>query len=588
MKKVVKKGLRSGLQASKKLANSNKYSKKMAQKLKKATLAAIGTGGAQEVYNVSSFYPSIQDYYYQTKDFNEKKDPLISILLPTYNTPENYLRECIESIIVQSYFKWELCIADDNSPDKNVIKIIKEYQKKDKRIKLVERKTNGHISEATNSALKIATGEFVALMDHDDVLWPNALYEMVAVIRVNKKVDFIYTDEDKLDGTGKVHSYPFLKPDFSPEFLESCNYITHFSCIRTKVMKDVGGFRKGYEGAQDWDLFIRIAEVTQNIVHIPKILYSWRVHEASTASDTDAKPYVYEAQKKLLADHAERLNKEYKIGLGAIETGIIPQHRTIKYPIKTDDTLSVVLFHSDIERTRRFIRSLAATAAGAPYEILCVHDKTISPTIEGELRELNPQVSLRFLRVKDKKQTNTYLSAAKKAKGNYLLFANDNLEIISESWAKIFMGDAQLKHTGFVGPVLLNTDKATIMSAGLGLGYGEHGYLDMLQGMPFNDPHYTRGLYAKSRRNVSSVSSALFAIEKKRFLSFIEQGSSQFNIISTSLSMLEKEYRHIYTPYIQAVVHGRLPRIESNKLITEDRYLNPNFNHTNQNMEVRA
>jgi glycosyltransferase involved in cell wall biosynthesis len=216
---------------------------------------------------LNSFFPTIHDYYRQQHDATLQEGPLISILLPTYNTPEAYLRECIESIIIQSYPRWELCIADDNSKDKQVVRIIKEYQEQDDRIKLIERPVNGHISEATNSALTLASGEFVGLMDHDDTLWPNALYEIVCVIHENKTVDFIYSDEDKIDSTGKLHSYPFLKPDFSPEFLESCNYITHFSCIRRTVMESAGGFRKGYEGAQDWDLFIRITE--KNRCHCP-------------------------------------------------------------------------------------------------------------------------------------------------------------------------------------------------------------------------------------------------------------------------------------------------------------------------------
>lgn len=189
-------------------AKSNQTTRRFLKSVKKKIIDRIDfERSQQEIYNVANFYPTIQEYVSQ-QHADLKNSPLISILLPTYNTPIQYLRECIDSILIQSYGNWELCIADDNSPDRKVVEVIKEYQHKDKRIKLVERKKNGHISESTNSALRIASGEFVALMDHDDVLWPNALYEMVKVINKSPDVDLIYTDEDKIDGGGAVQQIP--------------------------------------------------------------------------------------------------------------------------------------------------------------------------------------------------------------------------------------------------------------------------------------------------------------------------------------------------------------------------------------------
>ena len=524
----------------KKIVNSNKYTKKIARKAKDQVISYVHNATQRELYNLDSFYPTIEQYYAQQHDI-KTSDPLISILLPTYNTPEEYLRECIESIIVQSYPNWELCIADDNSSDKSVVRIINEYIKQDSRIKLVKRPKNGHISKATNSALEIARGEFVSLMDHDDVLWPNALYETVLVIRNSPKVDLTYSDEDKIDGTGKIHSYPFLKPDFSPEFLESCNYITHFSTIRRELMNEIGGFRAGYEGAQDWDLFIRIGEKTNQIIHIPKILYSWRIHENSTASDTDAKPYVYEAQLKLLEDHVQRQGKT-----GDIVTGIIKQHRTIKYAPQTGSSLSIVINIDDADQVKKVVDVISDSKAGADYEIVDKNSIT----------------------------------------GSSVMIINEEVLSLSDDWARLALADTQIEKVGIVYPVLLAEDSVTIRSAGAGVGYGISGILNMLEDMPLQDDHYTRGLYAKSRRNVSAGANSVYSVSK----AFYEQYfSKSVNSVDVAIQSLEEGYRHVYTPYIQ-VTTSSTPVYENGAAYAgyTDTYLNENFAKSNGRMEVKA
>lgn len=555
--------LKASFRLVKKVVNSNKYSKKVARKAKGVVFRYVQNASQRELYNLSSYYPTIGEYYSQQKDV-QPTDPLISILLPTYNTPETFLRECIESILVQSYPNWELCIADDNSSDKLVIKIIKEYMKKDKRIKLVERPQNGHISKATNSALEIAKGEFVSLMDHDDVLWPNALYETVLAIRKNQKVDLIYSDEDKIDGTGKTHSYPFLKPNFSPEFLESCNYITHFSTIRKKLMNEIDGFRAGYEGAQDWDLFIRIGERTDQIVHLPKILYSWRIHEASTASDTDAKPYVYEAQRKLLEDHIKRQGK-----LGKVTTGIIRQHRTIRYKIQKDSLLSVIINIKDADKITKTIDAINNSSAGASFEVIFTH-------ANQPLNDITAAVDVKIIKHNVKFED---------ISGSSVLVINNEVLSLSDDWALLALADTQIKGVAIVYPVLLKEDGATIRSAGLGIGYGPSGIINMLENMPLQDDHYTRGLYAKSRRNVSAGSNSVYAVKKELYFTAFNDGRDG---VDAAVDSLSKGYRHVYTPYIQASV-SNTSVYESDKYTNHiDSYLNQNFNKTNGRMEVKA
>lgn len=581
MKRMAKSALVRSLKLAKKAANSNPHTKRAAQKTRHTILRVLSSN-QQEVYNVASFYPSIADYYKQQHTSFGKSAPCISVLLPTYNTPETFLRECIESIIVQSYPNWELCIADDNSSDPRVVEIIEEYTKTDSRIKLVRRTTNGHISIATNSALEVATGDYVALMDHDDVLWPNALYEMARAITEDTDVDLIYSDEDKIDGSGTLHSYPFLKPDYSPEFLESCNYITHFSCIKMSLMRELKGLRAGYEGAQDWDLFIRIGEKTDRIVHIPKLLYSWRIHEASTASDTDAKPYVYEAQKKLLEDHIQRIGKK-----GTVETGIITQHRTIKYEVDQSKRVAVVVSGSDQQKLAQCLRALRATEAGVSYELYVMSKHALGTEAQVSLRNIY-HGSMDFIQLPPQKTVLT--EAASSIAADYFIFVDQSVRCDTSDWAARLLGDCQLDGVGFVGGVLLNQDGDTVYSAGLGIGYCDGRYADMLQGMPFTDMHYTRGLYVKSRRNVSAVNPALYAVSAYTLQTNAKTIESASSVIDVAIRLLGQGLRHVYTPYCRATAMTELPTEVFVPPISlgEDRYLNPNFNHNNARMEVRS
>lgn len=222
-----------------------------------------------EVLDIEAMTQEIATFHYQ---------PKISIAMPVYNVEEKWLRLCIDSILNQVYTNWELCMADDASTDPNVKKILTEYQQLDERIRVVFREQNGHISEATNSALTIATGEFVALLDNDDELAINAFYEVVKVLNENPELDLIYSDEDKIDMDGN-RSDPAFKPDWSPDLLLGTNYISHLGVYRRSILEEIGGFRKGYEGSQDYDLVLRFTEKTtkERIKHIPKVLYYWRI-----------------------------------------------------------------------------------------------------------------------------------------------------------------------------------------------------------------------------------------------------------------------------------------------------------------------
>ena len=259
--------------------------------------------------NTNFLNPLYQSDYLKWLELNEQTpvyeklsyNPLISVIIPIYNIEPEYLMDCVESILNQHYQNFEICLADDASTNENTKNALKELEKKDERIKVVYRKKNGNISKASNSALEIAKGDFIALMDDDDMIPENALYEMVKVLNENKNIDMIYTDEDKLD-MKKKRCDPHFKPDFSPDTLLGVNYICHFVLLRKKLVDKLGGFRSEYDGAQDYDLFLRFTEETKNIYHIPKILYHWRKVPGSTAATLENKNYAIERGKKAVED----------------------------------------------------------------------------------------------------------------------------------------------------------------------------------------------------------------------------------------------------------------------------------------------
>jgi len=234
-----------------------------------------------------------------------KYRPLISFVVPTYNVSRKLLCECLDSLLGQSYDNFEICIADDHSSNEETIKVLKEYENKYDKVRVVYRKKNGMISEASNSAIGIARGEFIALVDNDDVVERDALYYVVKALNGNRKLDMIYSDEDKIDFKGK-YMEPHFKPDYSPDTLMGVNYICHLCVLRKSLVEKLGGFRKKYDGSQDYDLFLRIVEKTNNIHHIEKVLYHWRQTPTSTAGYLGNKSYAYVAGKKAIEDALKR------------------------------------------------------------------------------------------------------------------------------------------------------------------------------------------------------------------------------------------------------------------------------------------
>lgn len=396
--------------------------------------------------------------YEQKFEYN----PKISILVPVYNVLDKHLIPCIESVINQVYDNWELCLADDCSTWDNVKQTLKKYENNEK-IQVVYRSENGHISRCTNSALEVATGDYIAFLDCDDILRPNALYEMVKKLNEDSTLDFVYSDEDKVDDDGKNRHMPHFKPDWSPDTLMTNMYTCHFSIYRRTIANELGGIRPGYEGAQDYDFTLRFTEKTNRIGHVPKILYHWRERVESTAARPEAKPYILEAAKKSKLDAIER--RGLKAELELID-GIF-QYR-VNYISQTNPLVSIIIPSKDnYEILKRCIDSLFEKTLYKNFEVILV-DNGSSEENKRKYTELSKLYNINYIYEKmDFNFSKMCNLGAENANGSMLLFLNDDIEIIDGEWLQRMVGQAELPHTGAVGAKLLYPDSKNIQHCGV-------------------------------------------------------------------------------------------------------------------------
>ena len=457
-----------------------------------------------EVLDIEAMTQEIATFHYQ---------PKISIAMPVYNVEEKWLRLCIDSILNQVYTNWELCMADDASTDPNVKKILTEYQQLDERIRVVFREQNGHISEATNSALAIATGEFVALLDNDDELAINAFYEVVKVLNENPELDLIYSDEDKIDMDGN-RSDPAFKPDWSPDLLLGTNYISHLGVYRRSILEEIGGFRKGYEGSQDYDLVLRFTEkpTTERIKHIPKVLYYWRMLPTSTAVDQGSKGYAFEAGLRAVQDALVRRGINGHATHGAAN-GLYD----VYYDIESEKLVSIIIpTKNGYKDVQRCVSSIIEKTTYQNYEIIMADNGSTDPKMHELYAEFEQQLPGRFFVESIDIPFNFSTinnRAAKKAHGEYLLFLNNDTEVITENWLTLMVSLAQQERIGCVGAKLLYPNN-TVQHAGviLGLGgvagHGHYGY-----------PHGDLGYFGRLAINVnySAVTAACLLMKKADF-----------------------------------------------------------------------
>lgn len=499
---------------------------------------------------------------------NLSYNPLISIVMPTYNTDPKWLRKAIDSVLNQSYKNWELCIADDASTLVSTVELLKKYENQDKRIQVIYRKKNGHIAKASNSALSLAEGEYVTFLDHDDELASFAFYEMIKAINHNRNLKLIYSDEDKIDEKGKRFN-PHFKSSWNPDMFFSQNYISHLTIIKKEVIDKTKKFRVAYEGSQDYDLFLQCLKFlnANEIAHVSKILYHWRAIDGSTAKDSTEKSYTTNAGIKALRDYFKDKPTV------SVKRGFLDNTYKVSYKRSNNPFVSIIIPTKDNYSLLKIcIESIFKKTEYKYYEIIIVDNQT---TQVAALKYLNKLNSMDKIKVIQYDKTFNYAAinnyAAEEASGEFIAFLNNDIEVINKEWLSEMLGHAKRKEIGIVGAKLYYPDM-TIQHGGVVLGIGgvaghahkhfdsnEHGYFSRL----------------KIIQNYSALTAACIVIKKdifKEVNGFEEELVVAFNDIDLSLKVLEKGYRNLWTPYAELIHHESKSRGMEDSTIKRKRF----------------
>lgn len=508
----------------------------------------------------ANIWPSEEERERQRKT-RFSKDITFSILVPLYNTPDNFLREMIQSVQEQTYPKWELCLADGSDTEHaSVGEICRELAGKDARIKYRKLEKNLGISGNTNACIDMATGNYIALFDHDDILHPSALYEVMKVI-CEEDADYIYTDEVTFKSPNRrnlltVH----LKPDFAPDNLLANNYICHFSAFSARLLESVGGFRPEYDGSQDHDIILRLTNAATKIVHIPKVLYWWRSHSQSVAEDINAKQYAVDAAKCAVHDFL----RDYKhIDVQVESTRAFPTIFRIRYPLQSRPNISVVIPNKDhLANLKRCIDAILTKTTYGNYEIVVVENNSQSAEIFDYYSQLQERGNIRVLYYKGAfnfSKINNW--AVAQCDGEYIVLLNNDTEVISPDWLENMLMYAQRDDVGAVGAKLYFPD-GRIQHGGIILKLGA----DRVAGHAHygadnsNLGYMGRLCYAQ---DVSAVTAACLMIRKDRYDEvggLNEDLAVAFNDVDFCLKLREKGYLNIFTPFAELYHYESISR----------------------------
>jgi GT2 family glycosyltransferase len=516
--------------------------------LKQTVRRALEKLGGKEVRTYEAFR---RRYFPDKKELNRQRkeqfvyEPLFSIVVPLYKTPLPYLEDLIRSIQAQTYGKWELYLSDGSGKESSLKEVLRNYARKEKRIHIIENDCRLNISDNTNRALEQVDGGYVVFVDHDDTLAPDALYECVKVLNREPDVEVIYTDSDKLSENGKRYSEPCFKPDFNMELLRCQNYICHLTVIQKRFLDKVGYLNSDYSGVQDYDHILRCVERTNRIVHIPKILYHWRMCPGSVAVDTDNKPYTYELFQKILREHYDRMGIQAEVK--AVFPGVV---RTV-YQLPYEPLVSVIIANKDHrEDLMRCVESLEQESEYKNLEILIVENNSVSEEIVTYYDQVQRQYdNVRVLRYeKEFNYADIQNYAAVRAKGDHLLLLNNDTWLERPESIREMLGYCMRDDVGIVGAKLLYPDD-TIQHAGVIVGLGgvaDHAFV----GMDREDPGYCcRAICAQE---YSAVTAACLMVKKTVFM---EVGGMDtelkiaFNDVDFCLRVKEAGYKIIYNPF---------------------------------------
>ena len=541
--------------------------------------------------------------------------PKFSIIVPLYHTPLDFLDDMIQSVQKQTYENWELCLANGSPEDEELDAQVRKYMSKEPRIKYRKLEKNLGIAGNTNEALALATGSYTALLDHDDFLSPNALFEFVKAINENGDADCIYSDEDKVDQEGKLHYFPHFKSDYNPDLLHTNNYICHFFAVKTSIIKKVGGFRPNFDGAQDFDLVLRCIDESKSVVHVPKILYSWRCHKGSTSANTDSKSYAFEAGKRALQEYYDRHGIEAKV-----DNTFLPGYYKTTYLYTERPLVTIVIPNKDhTEDLDRCVRSLLATKEYTNFEILIIENNSEDQATFDyyeKLKKQDERIRVETWKMDDARHSEkhgfNYAAiqnfAAKKANGEYLLLLNNDTQVIDPDFLVSMVGYARRSDVGAVGAKLLYEDD-TVQHAGVIVGVEGVAFHQFLE-YPEYDPGYMGR--ASFSQDLSAVTGACLLVKKSLYEQvggLDESFEISLNDVDFCLKLRKAGYLNVFTPFaelyhFESISRGLDDQGEKAKRYNEeserfrnkwkaeleagDPYFNPNFSLDKSDFSLRV
>ena len=471
--------------------------------------------------------------------------PLISILVPVYNTPEAFLKQMIQSVRKQTYSNWELCIANADPTNQEVADILKTASGKDRRIRVTDVPENKGIAQNTNAALAIASGDYIGLLDHDDLLTPDALYEVVRVLNEEELPQVIYSDEDKVTTDLSEHFQPFMKPDFNLDLLRANNYICHFFVAEKDLAEQVGGFRGEYNGAQDYDLILRCTERAEKIAHIPRILYHWRVHKASTADNPASKMYAFDAGKRAIEEHLKRCGEKGTVS----HTKDLGFYR-VQYQVQGKPLVSIIIPNKDhADMLDRCLKSIEKSSY-QNYEIIIVENNSEKEETFDYYKQLKSE------RIKVVYWEGIFNYSAinnfgvRAAKGDFLILLNNDVEIITENWIEEMLSNCQRKDVGIVGAKLYYPDD-TVQHAGIIIGIGGVAG-NIFTGLPRRFTGYFHK--ASIQQDLSAVTAACMMVKRSVYEEaggLEEKLQVAFNDVDFCLRVRKAGYLVVFDPYVE-------------------------------------
>ena len=514
--------------------------------------------------------------------------PLISIITPVFDTPVSRLEEAVQSVLGQAYKNWELLLIDDGSTDPGLLRFLPQLAGCDQRIVLANLEKHGGISAASNRGLELARGEWITFLDHDDVLEPDALFQIVKALQTHPDIDLIYSDEDKLGEDG--FEAPFFKPDWSPDFFLSYNYVGHLTAVRRDLVQKAGGFRSEFDSAQDYDLFFRVTELTSRIHHIPLVLYHWRRSENSSAISVRQKPDQLDASRRAIEDHLKRRNETTRVAVDW-RTHAFRVRRELPDPPK----ISIIISNSHDEQVlERCFESLTTKTDYPNYEILIVQNDNGSAAAPFLSRFQHR--SLPFSGEPNESAAKNY--GAKESDGEWLLFLDAGVEIVDSEWLTIMSEHVQRPEVGAVGARLLNPS-GTVEHAGIVVGVNGTAQ-PAFCGFPAEHPGTNRQL--RITRNCSAVSSACMLTRREVFeqaAGFDERLSGALADVDFCLKIRRADYLIVYTPFAKLYWHAThddkkdvtadaILRQRWASVLERDPYYNPNLSRERADFSLKV